>query len=126
MRIQNWDTSVTADATIRLALLIGLEDAEGVWLDGAWRFLFEQVPPPVDDDLEEAYVVHGVQVESRERGAVFVELKPGAPPGTVYYALDWLRRTIDEVNVRRRGLRTEEEQARQAAGNWYSRKVERT
>ncbi len=117
--------TVTSEATIRVALLVGLEDSGGEWLDDAWRFLFEQAPPPVvDDDLEAAYVDHGVEAESRARGAVFVELKPGAPPGTVYYALDWLRRTINEVNVRRRGLRTEEERARQAAANWYSGHVE--
>ncbi len=119
---------VTPEATIRVCLKVGVEDSEGVWLDDTWRFLFEQFPPPLNQDvLDATYVDHGVEAAgSRETGLVFLELKPSDRDDAVYYALDWLSRTIDEVNGIRRRLRQQEERVRRATANWYSSNVERT
>ncbi len=107
MEVQGFGAYTTDTALLRIELLLGEPS------DEAWFYLFETARAPEVAELTDNYVAHGVDRTQNigEAGSIYIDLKPEAPVGAVYYALDWLSNTAAEVDRQRLLLRDQTRKA---------------
>ena len=87
------------------------------YADDLWSDMFGHAALP------ESLTESGLDIVNASRTLVWADISAAMPNGAVWRLLDWMKKTVEEVNVARASLAADHTRIEEQAGKWWQQGV---